>query len=221
MTISYDTYTNNDFVDFTVNIRDPCGAAVMTIDPSILVSTELSYSIYKPADVQTLDTALVTSSEASPACPSITLNIIMTNGLLLDPEVFAFNPVLHTFVTETSDFEKVGLYELEVTAQYEGAIYINVQGTLEFTVMIEDPCALVPLVILPSIIPSSILSYIIGTPDSFYFSQAYIQSDESPCPTYYFTLEDQDGEDIDTEVFNHTEGSNQLRINSTDIHKRG
>ena len=186
--IGYQGFDYKTSVEFTINVRDPCIDASMTISPSILTSTTIDYYTYKPADVQTLSTSYVSSTESSSACPSIILEVIMTDETEIDLEVFTFDPALLTFTTETSDLEKIAEYEFTLTAKYT-ILYNDIKGTLDFTVTISDPCALASFIVQSAIIPSY-TAYNIGTPQlDYFFSPLYVESSEAICPDYYFTVE--------------------------------
>ena len=61
-------YTNIAELLFTVIIDDPCQTATFTVDPTILTSLAISYDIFDPTHIETLDYAKVTST-GSVDCP--------------------------------------------------------------------------------------------------------------------------------------------------------
>ena len=70
---------------FNVDLIDPCGAAALTVPSSILPSTTITQSLYKPDQIFTLDPSLVTSDETTPPCPAIELHIVDMSGTTIDP----------------------------------------------------------------------------------------------------------------------------------------
>ena len=67
---------------FFVKIIDPCKTATFTIDPAILSSTAIEYSLNYPAIIETLDDSFVTSSETIITCPGI--EVIVYNNNIVD-----------------------------------------------------------------------------------------------------------------------------------------
>ena len=55
-------YSNTDFLDFEVTLVDTCGTAVLTLDPTILSQTSMTYTIGEPAYEEQLDDSKVIAS---------------------------------------------------------------------------------------------------------------------------------------------------------------
>ena len=70
MTVKYTgaLYTNTYEEAFTAIIDDPCQTVTFTFDPTILTSLAISYDIFDPTHIETLDYAKVTST-GSVDCP--------------------------------------------------------------------------------------------------------------------------------------------------------
>ena len=80
---SYPTVTASRFFD--VKVQDACEAATLTVAPTILPSTTITQSLYKPDQSLTLDPSQVTSTENTASCPAFELHIVESDGTPLDP----------------------------------------------------------------------------------------------------------------------------------------
>ena len=142
----------------------------------------------------------MSSDEITATCPAIRLDILNSDGSPLDPSIFIFVSASSTFAIETSDTTKVGTYNLKVTAVYTGASYTNI-ADLDFTVTVDDPCAVAVLTIDSSIIPEVISYSIYEAADEQTLLVSKVTSSEPGCPTIELSVLVDDDSVIDGSVF--------------------
>ena len=91
-----------------------------------------------PQITETIDPALIISSETSVTCPSKVIELINQDGTALDNAVFSYdNSLSNDLLIYTSDSSKDGTYNLQIRAYYTG--YSNV-FTFDWSIQIEDTC---------------------------------------------------------------------------------
>ena len=168
---------------------DPCQNAMLTIDNTILTTLDIEHPINGPADTQTLLTSLVTSDDPLATC-MIELNIVNQDDTALDPSIFSFDPSTNTFTIDSDDIADIDVYNLKVTAKFEGSEYTNI-AELPFMVTILDPCATATLMLDSSILSADPIIYnIASVADIQTFTQDKVASTETNCPPFVFTVTD-------------------------------
>lgn len=92
--------------------------------------------------------------------------------------------------TFSDDLNKAGSYPLRLFAHYEGdeKHYAN-PGTLDFTIVLVDPCIAATLTIDDSVVTSDVITYYLGdSPDQQSFLDEKVTSTEviTTCPDIVF-----------------------------------
>ena len=68
-------YTKVAELSFTVDVKDPCLYAELTIGPSFISSSSLEYEIYSGEKQETFDLNAITSSEPTDTCPGFSITV--------------------------------------------------------------------------------------------------------------------------------------------------
>ena len=116
-----------------MTIVDLCEAAVLTIDPSIIPSPVIDYSLRDFVMSVTFDETKISSSVAD--CPDYKFQFESQDGNLLNPDVFTqIREILKIY---TEDSEMVGDYPLRARVYFysEFKTYTN-SAQLDFTVKV-------------------------------------------------------------------------------------
>ena len=91
-----------------------------------------------PQIIETIDPALIISSETSVTCPPIVIELVNQDGTPIDSAVFSYdNSVSNDLMIYTSNSSKEGTFDLQVRAYHEG--YPSV-FTFDWSIQIEDTC---------------------------------------------------------------------------------
>lgn len=98
-------------VSFQVTIVDPCIAALLTIDPSI-VPVPYEYTLFYVANVLSIPVTAVTSSETIAVCPSIVITITKDDLTAIDSAVFTHDPLAETLTTYSNLQVKIGFHPM-------------------------------------------------------------------------------------------------------------
>ena len=118
---------------FSVTLIDPCDTAVLTIDPTIIPSTVIDYSLGAFVMSISFDEAKISSSVTD--CPGYKFQFESQDGNLLNPDVFTqIREILKIY---SEDPEMEGDYPLRVIVYFYSAFmtYAN-SATLDFTVKV-------------------------------------------------------------------------------------
>ena len=129
-------YSNQAVLDFDMELVDPCTGVSFAIDPSILSSLDIEYTIGQVAHQETLLSTLVTPSVTGLTCPPMELTVLQADGLPMDSEAFTYDPDSQVFQVETADesFNQT-TFDLQIKAKYEGSQFAYT-GTLDFKVLL-------------------------------------------------------------------------------------
>ena len=193
--------------DFDVILQNACSAATLTVPPSILPSTTITQSLYKPEQVLTLDPSQVTSTETTASCPAIELHVVDMSGALIDAAdpYLGFDSVTNELTSyQQTDKNTIRSTDLRVRAKYAGA-YTN-YGILTFTHTVDDPCQSATITIDPSIISANPINYSITYPlhlETMLYTKISHDS-HVDCPNLLYELTNQDGTSIDLSIFTVT-----------------
>ena len=87
---------------FTVTIRDPCTIATLTIDPTI-VPSPYEYLLSSAADVQSILSSNVLSSETIVTCPPVELSVVKDDSNPIDAAIFTFDQAATTLTSFSND----------------------------------------------------------------------------------------------------------------------
>ena len=85
-------YSNTDFLDFEVTLVDTCGTAVLTLDPTILSQTSMTYTIGEPAYEEQLDDSKVIASPVPLTECAVNYFFENQNESAIDSSVFVHTP---------------------------------------------------------------------------------------------------------------------------------
>ena len=111
-----DEYSKFEYL-FSVTLIDPCETAVLTIDPTIVPSTVIDYSLGNFVMSISFDEAKISSSVTD--CPDYKFQFESQNGNLLNPDVFTqIRDILKIY---SEDSEMTGDYPLKVIVYFYSA----------------------------------------------------------------------------------------------------
>jgi len=156
------TDTNVKF-SFTVQFKDPCKLATLTIDPTTLTGTSYTYVIDATANVQTFLDSKVASSYAGSVCPSnYVFTITKRDGSAFDTTLFTWDSAAQTFTTFTNNFAhySTSAYQLTAHVAYQG---YNIAGTLNFDVTVDISCT---SAVFDAFTVNSMTHSALGSPDT-------------------------------------------------------
>lgn len=188
-------------MEYSVTFENPCLLAALTIDPTILSTLSIEYSIGAIAHTEALDSTKVSSTETTVTCPSIVFSVGNVDGSSMDGSIFTFDS--NTLTVENNLSDMAGVYELRLDASYDGEGY-NLGGYLDFTVTLADSCAVADLTIDSNILTTTSITYsIYKHAHSETLSTSHVSSSETDasCPQIELNILNQDNSEIDTDVF--------------------
>ena len=122
LTVKHTGYPVTDFVDFEVTLIDPCLSAILSMKMSYTPVDNIEYRIGDPqATYAYVPSDIVESTNVSGVCQAIIIDIVLTNGQPLDPEVFTLSA--DELDIESADVYKKGIQDVKLIAKYSGVAY--------------------------------------------------------------------------------------------------
>ena len=215
-------YTNTGEQAFQIVIDDPCSTATLTVDDTIFSSLAISYKIFYPTQIETLDVAKVTST-GSVNCPAYLFTFTDQSNAAIDGTVFTYDEPNLEFETASTNMTKAAVYPLRLSVRYDGdTAHYTVFGQKDFTITLVDPCIAATLTVNAANLTSTSITYSIYAPaDSQILSTRNVSSDETTatCPAVELDVLNSDGSALDSAVFTFTSDTSTFEIESSDISK--
>ena len=125
-------HSKNGIYYFEVELVNPCKIATLTMNAGVIIdpTNYFEYGVY-PGNSAFNDIlapysiVYATSSETqtAAACPTINIDVLMSNGDPLDTSVFTYSTTGPQLSVSSTDLSKVGEYILKVTATFNDASY--------------------------------------------------------------------------------------------------
>ena len=218
------SYTNVGELTFQIVIDDPCTTAILTVDDAIFSYLAMSYDIFDPIQIETLDVAKVTST-GSVNCPAYLFTFTDQSNAAIDETVFTYDEPNLELEISSVDLAKAAAYPLRLSVRYDGdASHYTVFGQKEFTVTLIDPCVAATLTVNAAILTSTSIEYTLyATADSQVLLTNNVSSDESTatCPAIELDILNSDDSPLDATVFNFTSATSTFEIESNNTAKVG
>ena len=152
-----DIYTNEASTTFSLEMIDPCSTEVITIQSSILTDPTITYDLYNEAISTHIDSNFIYSSVPAGITCTHQIVLSMQDYSALDSDVFTYDSNSGTLWIFSEDIAKLGATDLKLIV--ESTEFPSVNASIDFSVIIDDPCQSAILTIEPTVVSQSHIVY--------------------------------------------------------------